>query len=170
MKHTLMDRYVIDTANEIYEEYKKTTPNEHDLLMKLRSFAIIDYHSVQRTADRSGLKIPQTMRMLEAHGSSDEEKYSFTDLIDGKRIWTPVQEWIDQHDGKYDALYICVCNPANYQLPPAKSLLIYPATSMMGTEIFDEAQGNGHKMLNIIQPQSSERRHGASLLEKLIES
>jgi len=149
MQHVQMDRYVIDISDERYEEYRCTSANDHDLTTKLMSFAIIDYQCIQQVVGQAGLEIPQTMRMLEAHGGSDQRRYLFTDMNSNKRIWTPVQEWIEQHDGQHDVVYVCVCNPAGYTLPAAKSILVYPATKLIGTDIFYQANGLGNNILNI---------------------
>ena len=144
-----MYRYDIDIADEIYAGYRKRSSDDDDLLTKLRSFAIIDFQSVQRAVDQAGLRTPQSMRMLEAHGGSDKNRYLFTDMIDGKRIWTPVEEWIDKHDGHYDVMYVCVCNPCQYVLNPRKSIVVYPAAKLSGREVFLQAEGNGNNILNI---------------------
>ena len=145
-----MDRYCVDISSEIFEEYIKKSPDEQSLISKLRSFAIIDFQSVQRVVEQKGLVIPQSMRMLEAHGGSDKTRYLFTEIINGDRKWTPVQEWITKHEGNYDALYLAVCNPAGYKLNSGKSIIVYPSSEVIGKEVFLQAEGNGNSLLKVL--------------------
>ena len=64
MQLVRMDRYDIDIADEIYAEYRKTSSNDNDLSTKLRSFAIIDFQSIQGVVDQAGLRIPQSIGCL----------------------------------------------------------------------------------------------------------
>lgn len=144
-----MDRFDVDLSSERFEDYKKTSRDLLDLENKLRSFALIDFQLVQQFSDMHGFGIPQSMRMLEAHGGSDNNRYLYTDVIDNNRVWNSVIDWIDRHNGKYDALYICVCNPGGYIITPKDSTLIYPSTKIVGAHLFTEITGNGKQLLNI---------------------
>ncbi len=58
--------------------------------------------------------------LIEAHGSSHNGIWTFDD---GSRI----QELLDEVDGKYMGVFLCVCNPDNSCIETEKSAVIHPA-------------------------------------------
>jgi len=81
---------------------------------------------------------PLTSRTLVAHGGQIKGEYMFADSDDnnrGRTVWTPVEDWINQHDGLYDALYIACCNPGNVMLKPRKSFIVYPSGDSTSDDI-----------------------------------
>jgi len=93
-------------------------------------------------AKRKGVT-PLNPRTLLAHGISKGDKYAYFDLNEeGETISFPVQEWVDKHNGKHDALFIAVCNRENYdKIQSGNSLVIWPASRFNASpygEMFDD--------------------------------
>ena len=152
MKNLAMDKFVISYSNECYERYREQGQSDFELELGLRRISWNDYRSILRIVHQAGLGMPQTMRMLEAHGDSSQSSYVYTDLVEGRRIVVPVEEWIGLHEGGSDVLYVCVCNPGKYVISPRKSILVYPNSEVQGLELYLEAENKGHNILNVVPP------------------
>ena len=75
-----------------------------------------------------GFPQPNSTRILCAHGSNFNGYFTYMDSNKGYGGSRRVNYWMEEHDGKYDALAVFVCNyPDNYfRCNPQKSLVIYP--------------------------------------------
>jgi hypothetical protein len=68
--------------------------------------------------------------MLNAHGGNHEKGgWVYCDFELGNEKSYRVLDWIREHDGKYDVLFVNSCNPGRVVLPSAKSLIVYPKNS-----------------------------------------
>lgn len=68
---------------------------------------------------RTGLK---GYALLNAHGGSKNNRWHFRD---GKST-VDVQDWINETDGKYLALFIKCCNRKNYDIESDASIVLHP--------------------------------------------
>ncbi len=71
---------------------------------------------------------------------------------DGTDAVKRVQDWIDEHDGRYDALFVQACNPAGVEVNTKKSFLVYPVAINDSQEILLASMGMGHKILEVKPP------------------
>lgn len=79
--------------------------------------------AVQAWRVTSGLK---RSAMLESHGiirknQKGEDQWVFPD----GGIHIPMQQWIDENDGKYAALIVFACNPRNDRVTSAASVILH---------------------------------------------
>lgn len=83
-----------------------------------------DYKIILETNSRkTGL---EKKAMLTAHGDSIREHWYFFNEDAGY----PVQKWINEIDGKYNAIILDVCNPKNSKVKSEKSVIIHPSHSI----------------------------------------
>ena len=74
-----------------------------------------------------GLSINNSIRMLNAHGAVHPEAgWVYCDMQPGNEQSYLVNDWIKQHEGNYDVLFVHSCNPGKFSLPRAKSTIVYP--------------------------------------------
>jgi hypothetical protein len=134
--HTLY-RFTVDISEELVKKYGEEIHPFPSLSRKLEEFAKLDSIYLRAFLNDKGYNANLlTIRMLEAHGYSDQENgFQFADLENDKLIWQPVDEWIDEHEGDYDALYISCCNEGEIELSPRKSMLIYPLSKHSGSNL-----------------------------------
>ncbi len=66
--------------------------------------------------------------LLEAHGNTNGD-WVFYDGPNGD-IKRSVQKWIDENDGNYSGLLLCVCNPGEHTPNSKKSILLVPDTNV----------------------------------------
>lgn len=59
--------------------------------------------------------------ILQNHGTK-QKPWSYKD----NGLVIPVQEWIEAHDGKEQALLLCVCNEGNQKIYSKSSIVIHP--------------------------------------------
>jgi hypothetical protein len=79
------------------------------------------------------LKKANSIAILDAHGHLVRKKWKYKEaglLWNRKRS---VQEWVDEHEGKFDVLFLRCCNPGHITLKSEKSALIW-ASDMLTTE------------------------------------
>ena len=125
-----------DLSDELVEKYAKDVESFPNLSRKLEVFAELDGNYLRDFLQKNRGMILPTIRMLESHGnSSPKSGYLYTDLVNDQLIWHPVNEWLDQHDGKYDVLYVSVCNPGEIDLEPRISTLVYPLGLYKGEDL-----------------------------------
>lgn len=67
------------------------------------------------------LRHPKGFSLLIAHGSGRDE----WNFWDGENK-IPVQEWVDQVDGKHRAVFIHCCNPNNLEIKSGASVIVHP--------------------------------------------
>jgi hypothetical protein len=145
----------VDISDEVVQEYEKTLglqPSE--MGRKLLDFAMLDRRYIQAYLQNNGYPVSylMTMGMLESHGFSDGDQFLYSDLVDGKLEWYPVEDWIREHDGRYPVLYISVCNRGESVLEPCKSTLVYYMGSNSGNDIALENMGKGSGKIRVILP------------------
>jgi hypothetical protein len=110
-----------------------------------------------RYVERSGFPKPRSVRMLLAHGNSWNDTEG-TDFIyhevnaDGTEAVKRVQNWVDEHDGKYNALFVQACNPAGVEISTRRSFLVYPVAVNNSQEILWASMGIGNKILEVKPP------------------
>ncbi len=81
---------------------------------------------IESMLSENGHKNINSFRMLKSHGFSDKKEWNYSEKKGDSKIWTPVQRWIDKHDGKYDSLIISVCNRGRIKPRVRKSVIVYP--------------------------------------------
>ena len=59
---------------------------------------------------------------LAAHGDDESGKWIYEDQGEEKLV----QDWINEQDGKYSALLLCVCNPSGQEIESKKSIVLAP--------------------------------------------
>lgn len=149
--HTL-HRITVDISKELIKDYRQDLTGFRSLAHKLEEFSKLDATYLRNFLIRRNHQIQYgTIRMLEAHGNSTiENKFMYADLENEKLIWHPVNDWLDQYDGKYDILYLSVCNEQRIELPQRKSTIIYPLGRHNGESLIKEANGESISNLTII--------------------
>ncbi|HLD40536.1 MAG TPA: hypothetical protein VJB13_05360 [Candidatus Nanoarchaeia archaeon] len=97
---------------------------------------------------------PKSTRFLMAQGDSFNGKYVYVEKA-GKKVYvTPVNSWIDKHQGNYEALFVFVGNPGRYRLNAREySLIIYPSDVQGEIDLAFAVTSLGLDMLQIIPPQ-----------------
>jgi len=95
--------------------------------------------------------------MLLAHGDSwddsDGEDFIYYEVnVDGTEAVKRVQDWIDEHDGRYSALFVQACNPAGIEVNSRNSLLVYPIAVNNSQEIMWASMGIGSRILEVKPP------------------
>lgn len=65
--------------------------------------------------------------LLMAHGKDISETYTFYDGSNEERL---VQDWINEHDGKYNVLIIGACNAKNHSVSSEKSIVIHSSKAI----------------------------------------
>lgn len=130
---------VVDVSHDVYQQYLdegKSKEINGDIaareIVNRTVLGVINY------MERIGYERPSNVRCLDAHGTSSlgfntnsgEAYYDYFDIkadshLSG-RNYNPINEWIREHDGKYDVLIIFPCNDGHVFIEPRKSFLIYP--------------------------------------------
>ena len=64
--------------------------------------------------------------ILHAHGGSDGRTWNYAD---GDQVHE-VQQWLEEHDGKFACLVCFSCNPGHHTVTTKKSLLVIPDRSV----------------------------------------
>lgn len=130
-----------DLSEERVRDYAKDISGYSSLARKLEEFAQLDATYVRTFLSGRGYgENLFTIRMIEAHGRSDKEKrLQYADLRDEKLVWNPVDDWLDEHEDRYDVLYVSCCNEGKVVLRPRKSILIYPLGEYKGSNLIKEA-------------------------------
>jgi hypothetical protein len=59
---------------------------------------------------------------LAAHGDTEFNEWTYEDEGQEKLV----QDWINDHDGDYSALLLCVCNQSGLEIESKKSLVLAP--------------------------------------------
>lgn len=121
----------VDMSADLYRDYKsKISTTESDNLesfdSRLRSVMGFNFEKIALYLLSKGFLSPQNPRMLHAHGRNINSKYTYVEKPEGKRIYTPVNKWLDKYDGKHDTLIVFSCNPNRIKLKSRNSLLVYP--------------------------------------------
>src|SRR3989344_2182617 len=93
----------------------KPTQSHESLLMSAINFIHLQ-----------GFDMVKSVRMLNAHGNSDNGVFEYTHYPKGDLEWGLVSDWIKKHDGKYDALVVLSCNTGEIQMESRASILMYP--------------------------------------------
>lgn len=114
------------------EPDSRLVSNRNNLQWHIDYFCRYYNQRIRRQKTHHGL---EGVAILEAHGG-------------GKDIWLyqdgiyriPVQDWIDDNDGKYAALLIKACNLRASEVSSKRSLVIHPRT------IFNEADMLGGRL------------------------
>ena len=138
-----------------YREYFKKIFKKDDLpyldswverLLRVRLDGASSY------VEQHGFPKPRHMRMLAAHGDCiDGTFFYIARSKDNPESFHKVQEWVDEHDGKYDALIINSCNPNGIPISTEQSFLVYPMRINFDNEITLVKYGVGRGIL-IVQP------------------
>jgi len=143
-----------DISEELIEKYKKGEISPFSSWgQKLERFAELDGQYVRMALQRLGFGYPATIRMLESHGVEQAREYVYTDLRDGELRPLRVEDWIEEHDGQYECLYVSVCNVSNHKLSARRSILVYPQGVWSGVNLVNFAQGKEAMPLLIVRPQ-----------------
>jgi len=117
----------------------------------------LNLEDASRYIERSGFSKPRSARMLLAHGDSWSDTKG-TDFIyhevnvDGTEAVKRVQDWIDEHDGRYESLFVQACNPAGVEVNTRRSFLVYPVAVNNVREILWASIGIGNKILEVKPP------------------
>lgn len=144
----------VDISDELVQGYAKDTSGFGSLAQMLEKYAEIDGQNLRRLLQQRGFGFPATIRMLESHGIMQAKKrYTYTDLQEEKLITLAVEDWITAHEGRYECLYVSVCNSPGHQLAPRKSLLVYPQGIWSGADLVALAQGQEANEVHIVQPE-----------------
>ena len=146
----------VDISEEVVKNYSEDLTGYPTLARKLEFFVELDSRYLRDVLLKRGHNKLNTIRMLEAHGNSNAKRgYLYADLDpDGsKLIWKPVDAWINEHEGKYEILYITTCNEGRIQLKPRKSTLVYPIGKYSGAMMIEESmKGIKCEELIILEP------------------
>jgi len=124
---------------------------------RVNSIMELNLEEAARYIERHGLPKPRSMRMLMAHGDSWGDADG-TDFVyhsvneDGSDSVKRVQDWINEHDGRYSSLFVQACNPAGVEIHTAKSFLVYPTATNNSKEIMWASMGIGNKILEVKTP------------------
>ena len=122
----------VDISADLREDYRRIISKfiyttDIDLLdEKIILMTENDLKTVIQLMRRNNYSRPRDIRMLFAHGNSFDGKLMFVEILNKQKIWTPVDQWLDEHDGKYDALYVTPCDPDSVKIKPRKSFVVYP--------------------------------------------
>jgi hypothetical protein len=117
----------------------------------------LNLEEAARYVERNGFPKPRSVRMLLAHGASWNDTEG-TDFIyhevnaDGTEAVKRVQDWVDEHDGKYNALFVQACNPAGVEINTRRSFLVCPVAINNSQEILWASMGIGNKILEVKPP------------------
>jgi|SRR3989344_1231861 len=115
-----------------------------------------------RYIERHGLPRVNSVRMLMAHGDSWKDTQS--DFVyhevneDGSDSIKRVQDWVNEHDGEYEALFVQACNPAGVDIHAQRSFLIYPQNVNNSQEIMFASMGIGNRILTVKTPRNYQGR------------
>ncbi len=117
----------------------------------------LNLEEAARYIERSGFPRPRSMRMLLAHGdswdNSDKGVFVYYEVnANGTETVKRVQDWIDEHDGRYDALFVQACNPAGIEVNTRRSILVYPIAVNNSQEIMWASMGIENRILEIKPP------------------
>lgn len=104
----------VDSAEDVTRNYI-AKEREIELLNQINKFLI-----------KMGFDSTSSIRLLRAHGNSDNGIFQFVHYPSGKRKSEKVSDWISCYDGKYDALVVLSCNTMGVDLSSHRSLLMYP--------------------------------------------
>ncbi len=152
--HTLNTRYgiTVDISEELIKDYQQDLHGFHSLAHKLDIFAELDATYLRNfLIYRNYQNIYGSIRMLEAHANSKTKHgFMYADLEHEQLIWNPLTDWLNQHDGKYDILYIACYNEGKIELPKRTSTLIYPIGIYNGEALIREAAGKYRSNLIIV--------------------
>ena len=139
-KHTLSEGDLFVSEQVLIED----PWNEDELDMKLEfilSNALDGRPLNKKYIELYGqLKKLKRIAALDAHGYSNGE-WKLSEGSHGE-IKRPVQDWIDENDGKYSALVLRVCNPGHHTPRSKRSILVVP-DSIVGN--FDPST---HELIN----------------------
>ena len=126
-KYGVMD-LAPDFKEECIEKYRdgicKVPESQlEDTTVRILAFAIkdgIDFIAME------GFPRPKNIRVLRAHGDSENGTFFYDDCIENNGEYPKVQDWVNLHDGVYDALLVYACNPEPAKLQSQHSFLVYP--------------------------------------------
>ncbi len=74
---------------------------------------------IKENSKKTGL---ENIAILTAHGDNIRNNWFYFNEDAG----SPIQHWINEVDGKYNALILDVCNPKNSSITSEKSVVIHP--------------------------------------------
>ncbi len=74
----------------------------------------------------------QGIVLIEGHGGYNQKRWT---LQEKRNKITPVQEWVEQFDGKVAALFIQACNSRHSRVSSQKSLVMHPDRSFNWTDV-----------------------------------
>lgn len=153
--HTItVSKGLVDLSDEQVAEYAKDLGEFISLENKLNAFALIDLTLIQIIMPQQGFPYPENVRMLEAHNDPTKPTWHYVERVEANRPigGGSVQDWVNQNDGRFDALYITVCNEKNYTLQSKKSHLVYPTGRYSGAMLHEIYRGEGTDRLRITAP------------------
>jgi hypothetical protein len=110
-----------------------------------------------RYIEMHGLPQVNSIRMLIAHGNSWKDNgntyFVYHEVNeDGSDAVKEVQDWINQYDGRYEALFVQSCNPGGIEVYINHSFLIYPTDTNNNQEITFASSGFGKEILKVKTP------------------
>ena len=140
----------VDISDEFIKKYSKDLQGYRSLPQKLENFAKLDNMYLRHFLEVNEKPNTGQIRMLESHGNSLTERgFLYSDLIDNELVWTPVDDWLKKHDGKYNILYVSSCNLGEIKLEPRISSVVYPVGRFRGDDLAKFYYGN-KKRVNLI--------------------
>ena len=156
MKTINSSYFTLDISEQrVREDHAKDLSGFVSLDDRLQKFADFYGNLVRNFLAMKGYIGSQTIRLLEAHGYSDNNVgFQYVDLVGNRFVWNPVGRWLEQHDGQYDILVLAICNYGRVSLlPRRKSLLVY-ALGLYHREILNEVTTGFHsKTMKLVEPQ-----------------
>ena len=115
----------------------------------------VQLNGASTIVEQHGFPKPRYMRMLAAHGDCRDGTYFYIERNeDGSESFPRVQEWLDKHDGKYDALIVNSCNPDGIPISTEQSFLVYPIGINFTNEIILVKYGVGRDILTVQPPKN----------------
>lgn len=147
-------------GNALREHSKKTGVDITELIDgRVNSILELNLQNAGEYLSRCGIKKPKSVRMLMAHGDSwidkDGSKFVYVDINqDNYKEIKEVQKWVNEHDGRYGALFVTSCNPKGVEINSQRSFLIYPTKINNSKEIMWASLGINNDILTIKPPKS----------------
>lgn len=125
----------------------------------VKSSILFSLFGIQNLFARLKYPEPETIRILDAHGYTDDKGYSYSEKQDHEQELKPVKEWVNVHDGNYDVLFAFCCKRKRngFSIEPEKSFLVWPKGTINITASLDMLLKNNLQRLKVLKPKHFRR-------------
>ncbi len=168
MKEYVLGEDLVYMSEEIFDQrysYKGRAKSEGDLLARERLRVETDKYK-ELISIVGEFSLPKSMAVLYAHGSGLTGDYLYSDENDFANL--KIQDWVNEFDGKFDALGILSCNEGHARIFSRKSKLIYPNRFIFHDDVKMSIEKDYLRIWNFYNPEKRIRIIPKEIIDSVV--